>query len=51
MGLFRKTRRRIRQRLYFTPKKMLQGLHRFHDLMSQTPLADKYWICGGMLVG
>jgi phosphorylcholine metabolism protein LicD len=51
MGLFRKTRRRIRQRLYFTPEKMLQRLHRFHDLMSQTPLADKYWICGGMLIG
>ena len=47
MGLLRK----IRQRIYFTPDNLVHSLHHFHDVMSRTPMAGKYWICGGMLLG
>ena len=51
MGLLRKIRRRLRQKISFTPEKLVRSLHRFHDVMANTPLSDKYWVCGGMLLG
>jgi phosphorylcholine metabolism protein LicD len=47
MGLLR----RIRRRIYYTPDNLVHSLLHFHDVMSQTPMAGKYWVCGGMLLG
>lgn len=51
MGLLGKIRRKIRQKRYWTRENLVESLQLFHDLVSDTPLAGKYWVCGGMLLG
>ena len=49
--MFRTLRRRIRQKFYFKTENLVRCLRLFHDVVSETPLADKYWVCCGMLLG
>jgi hypothetical protein len=51
MNFIQRIRRKRRQRKYWTPENLVECLRLFHDLVSQTPFAEKYWVCGGMLLG
>lgn len=30
---------------------LLEGLHKLHNVLSSSPLHNRYWVCGGMLLG
>ena len=45
-GIFRKTYRDKHQQAI-----LIEGLCKMHDVLRDTPLHNKYWVCGGALLG